>query len=343
MINPKASGSAINGDVTFNPLKAGPCTQFSDLEYFLQDDSLFCQSWNLEFEGDRHCSVDARTVSISYTAEAKGNQEELSMSWDLDLGSSSAFECAVDLGTFEIALQIEGSSGDKDNFDNPTVAYLDDSYYFRIAASSGSPVTAVSVDTVEIQSATGDYLCTDCQDMADLGLIVTDWNPDNFILQMILASSLFQGHLTATFTFTFDIEMSASTDPTRRRLQDAGQQVQQRVMLRLKPGTRQKLPEKRPPTQADYYATSEPTTMPTVGDYVMPEDSESLTPVATESTQKLGHLHYIIGAFILVFLTALYCYLRKCVPSNSREHKLPTNSSSKINGDEEFSTVKLHR
>merc|ERR1719195_2120423 len=309
LIEPVASGTAINGDVVFETVRQAPCTQFTDLPKFLQSEALICQEWNLKMEGDRHCNKNARQVNIAYTAtEPNGRQDVLSISWELDLGSSAAFECAIDLGTFEIALQIEGSSGGNTNFDTPGEAFIDDWYYLRIGASSGAPVTSVSVDNLDIQSASGAYLCENCQAVPELEIGVSDWNPDNFIVHMILDSSIFSGHLTATLSFTFGVEMSPNANSTRRRLQDAEQTVEQKLTLRLQPGEGRTVSGTKPPTQASPYATNIPTKMP-VDNAIIPELSHNLTSVAEDSGSNWTYIWIGIGLFSLMLLGA-YCYFK---------------------------------
>jgi len=325
LIEPVASGTAINGDVVFETVRQAPCTQFTDLPEFLQSEALICQEWNLKMEGDRHCNKDARQVNIAYTAtEPNGQQDVLSISWELDLGSSAAFECAIDLGTFEIALQIEGSSGGNKNFDTPGEAFIDDWYYLRIGASSGAPVTSVSLDNLDIQSAGGAYLCEDCQTVPELQIGISDWNPDNFIVHMILDSSMFSGHLTVTFSFTFGVEMSATTDSTRRRLQDTEQKVEQKLTLRLQPSEGRTVSQSSPPTQADPYGINIPTKMPTEAKF--PEITQKLSPVAAESSQNWAWLWISIGGLSVILLTA-YC-LQKGDRWKVEGKEVPSDSSS---------------
>jgi len=325
LIEPVASGTAINGDVVFETVRQAPCTQFTDLPEFLQSEALICQEWNLKMEGDRHCNKDARQVKIAYTAtEPNGQQDVLSISWELDLGSSAAFECAIDLGTFEIALQIEGSSGGNKNFDTPGEAFIDDWYYLRIGASSGAPVTSVSLDNLDIQSAGGAYLCEDCQTVPELQIGISDWNPDNFIVHMILDSSMFSGHLTVTFSFTFGVEMSATTDSTRRRLQDTEQKVEQKLTLRLQPSEGRTVSQSSPPTQADPYGIKIPTKMPTEAKF--PEITQKLSPVAAESSQNWAWLWISIGGLSVILLAA-YC-LQKGDRWKVEGKEVPSDSSS---------------
>merc|ERR1719229_1895108 len=308
LIDPVATGSAVNGATVFKAIKQGDCTQFKSLPPFLQIKELFCQEWNLQIEGDRHCTKDARQVNVAYTAaEPNGRQDELSMSWELDLGSSAAFECAVDLGTFEIALQIEGASGGNKNFDTPGAAFLDDWYYLRVGASSGAPVTSVSVDNLNIQSATGESLCEDCARTApELQLGVSDWSPDNFVVHFILDSSIFAGHLTATLSFTFGVEMSPTASNNRRRLQDAEQKVEQKLTLRLQPGKAGS--QTRPPTQANPFATSTPTKKP-ADEPVFPEVTKQLSAPSVNSAQTWHFILVGVGALSFI-LAAAYCYFK---------------------------------
>jgi len=113
------------------------------------------------------------------------------------------------------------------------VTPLDDWYYFRVGASSGAPITAVNLVDLEILSAEGEPLCTDCETIPELQIGVSDYSPDNFIVQLILHSSVFSGHLSTQMDFTFDITMSPER---RRRLKEANSEiVTDKVTLHLIP------------------------------------------------------------------------------------------------------------
>jgi len=289
----------------------------------------FCQTWQLKFEGDTHCNADARQVSISFVAvEPKGTEKDIDMSWDLDLGSSAAFECAVNLGTFQIALQIEGSSGGNKNFDSPGDAFLDDWYYFRVGASSGAPVTGVSITNLDIRSAAGALLCENCQTNEDLAVGISDWSPDNFIIHMLLDSDMFKGHLTASFSFTFEVTMDANANGQRRRLQDSGQQVEQRVTLRLRPGTGKKNLTP-PPTQENPNATPDPEDEVSVFDDVqefLPEVTTSLGN-SSEKSSNLTFIWIAVGSVTFILMGgAAYYYIK--------------NSAANVNKDVEIGTIK---
>lgn len=328
LIKPDASGNAITGGMKWDTIKTGSCTEFSDLPGFMQSDALFCQTWMLEFEGDTHCNTDPRKLSVSFVAlEPNGTEEEIEMSWDLDLGSSAAFECAVNLGTFQIALQIEGSSGGNTNFDSPGDAFLDDWYYFRVGASSGAPVTGVSISNLDIQSASGQLLCTDCQTNDELGIGISDWSPDNFIIHMFLDADMFTGHLTVSFIFTFEVKMSPTANSNRRRLQDAEQQVEQKVTLRLQPGTG-KSDQTRPPTQANPDAPT-PKPVEKVPGIGLPEVSAKLN--SPEESSNLTSVWVALCVVSFMMLGGAYYYLKNSVALAGKEIKIedvnPQNSA----------------
>jgi len=257
-------------------------------------------------------------------AEPSGlTSRQVDMSWDLDLGSSSAFECAQNLGEFQISLQIEGSSGGNKNFDTPGVAFLDDWYYFRVGASAGAPVTGVSIKKLDIQSASGEFLCEDCATNDELGLGISDWNPDNFIVHLLLDRDMFEGHLTVSFSFTFEVKMSALAG-RRRMLQDGEQQVEQKVTIRLQPGSG-KRSQTRPPTQANPDA---PTLKPVekVSDIeavkdVLPEVTTSLN--SPKESSKFNFIYVAIGAVsFIIFGGAAYSYYQYSTAKNSKNFDL---------------------
>jgi len=314
LTNPVASGNAINGGTKFEVIREGACTQFSELPIFLQDESLYCQEWNLQFEGDRHCNKNAREVNVAYTAtEPNGRQDALAMSWDIDLGSSAAFECAIDLGTFQIALQIEGASGGNKNFDTPGKAFIDDWYFLRVGASSGAPVTKVEIDNLDILSAGGSYICRNCQSEPELKLGISDWSPDNFVVHMMLASSLFKGHVTATLDFTFTVEMSPNANG-RRRLQETEQKVEQKLTLALEPGSGEI--SQAPETQPYPYSNSAPTAFATLLDdpeipVVTKELDSTSANISTSSSSSSTWTYVVIGIGCGLFLIMLGAYFYK--------------------------------
>jgi len=173
-------------------------------------------------------------VSVAYDAtEPRGTEADVSFSWEFDLGFSSAFDCSEDLGSFQIAVIVEGSSGGNKEFGNPGKAYLDDIYYFRIGISSGAPVTQVDIVGMEIMNAQGEPLCENCETIDALAVGISDYSPDNFIVHLILHNSVFGGQLSTNIDFTFEITMSAER---RRRLKvQENQMVSETVTLHLEP------------------------------------------------------------------------------------------------------------
>jgi len=239
LTKPSATGNAIAGDLYYKEEKAGSCHTFYELPPFLQSEKYYCQSWHLQFSGDRRCTTEARTVSVGYVAEeTRGivDVENVDFSWEFDLGFSSAFDCSEDLGAFQIAIVVEGSSGDNTNFDSPGEAYLDEYYYFRIGISSGAPVTAVNIVDLEIRSGDGHPLCDDCFSVEELDIGISDYSPDNFIVQIFLDSSIFGEVMSTTIDFTFDITMSAERR-RRRILANAPEQATESVTLFLNENT----------------------------------------------------------------------------------------------------------
>jgi len=254
LMDPIASGGAITGNHNFTLVRSDTCDQFTDLDSILQAPVLYCQEWILKFDGDTHCTSTPRNVQVSYTAkEPQGRTNALSMSWVFDLGTSAAFECAHNLGEFQIALQLEGASGGNKNFASPGKAFLDDWYFFKITASSGAPVTAVTMEKLDIEGQNGKSICSACNaTKPELKLRISDWSPDNFVIAIFLDKSLFHGHLFATMSFTFEVSMDVNT--VRRRLMDSQQSIDQRVTLTLAP-SEGRTTATDPPNLPNPYAT----------------------------------------------------------------------------------------
>jgi len=339
LMHPVATGNAIVGDYNFQTLRQDSCNQFSILkgpEEFVE--SFFCQEWNLQFEGDRRCNADLREVNITYSASEPNQVHTTAVahSWELNLGSSPAFECAKDIGAFQIALAIEGASGGNKNFDTPGEAFLDDWYYLRVAPSSGSPVTAVFIENLDIQSATGAYLCQNCETVSELQIGISDWNPDNFVVHMILDSGMFAGHLTATLSFTFGVEMSVTGNSHRRRLQELETQVESKLTLRLSPGSGQ--PQTRPPTQASPYSRI-PTNKPVL-EPMIPEITTNLSATSVESGSQWTYVLVGIAACGFILLGA-YCYFKTRKPLTN-DWKLEGNgANTKLEGNGSLYSIQV--
>jgi len=273
LIEPKASGGAITNLLSFEPTKQDTCDNFEDLQQdFLRDSVLYCQRWVLRFRGDRHCNNQLRTLHIDFISEAdNGQRSETILSWDLDLGSSPAFECARDLGTFQVSVQVEGHNDANRDFTPPSKAYLDEFYYFRFTGSSGAPVTSMSVTNFDVQNAeTSKFLCQACQLKEELKWSLKDTDVDNYITALELDSSVFAGLRFVTFDFTIEVEMSTETG--RRRLTETGEKLHQKVTLSLDSSTRQVGERTDPPIVHTSSTSIAPTPFAT-----------TKTPVATEN------------------------------------------------------------
>jgi len=294
LTNPAAEGNAIAETPTYNEVTSGSCDTFTDLPAFLQSPNFYCQTWHIQFGGDRRCTTEPRTVQVGYTAtNARGGSEAVDFSWDFDLGFSSAFDCSEDLGSFQIAIIVEGSSGGNDNFADPGDAYLDDWYFFRIGVSSGAPVTAVNIVDLQILSAQGEPLCEDCESIEALQIGVSDYSPDNFIVQLILDSSIFGGHLSTQMEFTFDITMSTGE---RRRLL-ASQTATEKISLYLQRPNRyrgrQEIASERPTAVNPYPPTPKPV------EAVKQAASKDLVS-AQDSSGSANIIYIAIGAVFLL-------------------------------------------
>jgi len=322
LTQPSATGNAIVGDPAYNLVEAGSCHTFTALPKFLQTDRFHCQSWHLQFPGDRRCTTEARTVSVAYMAEEpRGVEKGVDFAWEFDLGFSSAFDCAEDLGAFQIAIVVEGSSGANKDFDAPSDAYLDDHYYFRIGISSGAPVTAVIIADLQIRSADGHDLCEDCRSIEELDIGISDYSPDNFIVHIYLDSSVFGGVMSTTIEFTFDITMS--TERRRRILTIAPETAKESVTLFLSENSQSAVKEKtKAPTAENPYP---PTKKP--AELVKEAAAKEIT---VHNASEGNDLLYIAigGTFLMIVAVAAVCYLRQ-------------NKNSKIfelGKDQEFET-----
>jgi len=235
--SPVAEGNAIIGNIVYNIKTEGACDTFTDLPAFLQQPDYYCQTWHLQFDGDRRCTTEGRTVKVGYSAvQPRGENEPVEFSWEFDLGFSSAFDCSEDLGTFQIAIIVEGSSGADKNWETPGEAYLDDWYHFRIGISSGAPVQAVNIADLQIYNSQNEPLCEDCMAVEALQIGISDYSPDNFVVQLVLDSSIFGGVISTQIDFTFDITMSP--ERRRRRLQQEREDqitLAEKVTLYLRP------------------------------------------------------------------------------------------------------------
>lgn len=233
---PSLSGPGVAGYSNFYMIQSSPCKDLGDLvAFYFRNDIFYCQKWRLEFESDQRCTLEERTVQLGYSAIIHGSAvENVNFSWDLKLGYSSAFQCANDLGNFQIALSIEGRSGRSPKFDSPGLAYIDDWYYFRFGASSGAPITSIKIVGFKIATVDGNTICDDCLNIMqqELQISVSNYTPDNFILKLFLHESIFGGLLHATMAFDFQVTMTPTG--TRRRLEETDI-VREAVTLNLIP------------------------------------------------------------------------------------------------------------
>jgi len=319
LIEPRANGSAITNLLSFQPTQQDTCDNFADLEQeFLKQSILYCQRWVLRFEGDRHCNNQPRALHIDFISEAdNGQRSPTTLSWDLDLGSSPAFECAHDLGTFQVSVQVEGHNDANGDFTSPSKAYLDEFYYFRFTGSSGAPVTSLSVTNLDVQNAeTSEFICQACQLKQELKWSLKDMDVDNYITALELDSSVFAGLRFVTFDFTIEVEMSADTG--RRRLAETGEKLHQKVTLSLDSSTRQGGPRTDPPTVYTSSTSKAPTPFATTKSPVATADDGTVeqsddiietevdaSESASESAQVPVWIFIAIGAVASAIIAAV--------------------------------------
>jgi len=319
LIEPQANGSAITNLLSFQPTQQDTCNNFADLEQeFLKQSILYCQRWVLRFEGDRHCNNQPRALQIDFISEAdNGQRSPTTLSWDLDLGSSPAFECAHDLGTFQVSVQVEGHNDANGDFTSPSKAYLDEFYYFRFTGSSGAPVTSLSVTNLDVQNAeTSEFICQACQLKQELKWSLKDMDVDNYITALELDSSVFAGLRFVTFDFTIEVEMSADTG--RRRLAETGEKLHQKVTLSLDSSTRQGGPRTDPPTVYTSSTSKAPTPFATTKSPVATADDGTVeqnvdimetevdaSESASESAQIPVWIFIAIGAVASAIIAAV--------------------------------------
>lgn len=319
LIEPRANGSAITNLLSFQPTQQDTCDNFADLEQeFLKQSILYCQRWVLRFEGDRHCNNQPRALHIDFISEAdNGQRSPTKLSWDLDLGSSPAFECAHDLGTFQVSVQVEGHNDANGDFTSPSKAYLDEFYYFRFTGSSGAPVTSLSVTNLDVQNAeTSEFICQACQLKQELKWSLKDMDVDNYITALELDSSVFAGLRFVTFDFTIEVEMSADTG--RRRLAETGEKLHQKVTLSLDSSTRQGGPRTDPPTVYTSSTSKAPTPFATTKSPVATADDGTVeqsddimetevdaSESASESAQIPVWIFIAIGAVASAIIAAV--------------------------------------
>ena len=73
-------------------------------------------------------------------------------------GFSSAFECAQDVGQFEVSVNIL-TSLDGVEYDVPRLGYLNDRFYFRLSFSSGDIMTGAELVQMQITTQEGNPIC----------------------------------------------------------------------------------------------------------------------------------------------------------------------------------------
>jgi len=352
--NLTAIGSAVVGEVKIAETMSGSCDSgFTEIPLFLQVPQYYCQEWDVQFESDTKCGNDqTREVTLSYSAFEQNSlarvAEDVEYEWKFDLGFSPALQCALNLGKFQVALQIEGQSGRPMDFETPGPAVLDDYYYFRISAASEGLVTKLDIVSLDITSMTGIALCTDCVNHPDLQIRVSDYDPNDFRLQIYLASSVFKGNVIATISFTFDVSMRATAN-SRRRLAE-NEYVQQKVSLTLSPNDRpafsigktkhpsqlnpflelnQFIPSPAP-TRETIELTQQPTsqvkevvTKPEEIDDEIPEIKDVVVNVASGDSKQSWLMYCVGGAAFVLLALGLYYLVRNKANSDLKQQLSP--------------------
>jgi len=133
--------------VTFEELDSEDCQLRGEIQN--------CQTWHLYFETTRNCDNHDRIVDVSFVAVYKDASTFEEIHIPLELGGSSALECAAELGEFGLTSDVFLSK-DNVNYVPESSALMfesDGTVYMRIVVNSGHyPIEDVSLDDLTIYS-----------------------------------------------------------------------------------------------------------------------------------------------------------------------------------------------
>jgi hypothetical protein len=130
-----------------------------------------CQTWEGKFFTEKHgCAKDKRQIQANYWAFIGGHNTTYNIT--MEVGGSSSFACAEDLGTFIVTAASRCKYQQEDAWSTicPTL-YLEDNGWFEIEISSGAIIESVELMNMTIYTAevgNNAVICELCQNDPDV-------------------------------------------------------------------------------------------------------------------------------------------------------------------------------
>jgi len=209
LFNPVMFGEGVLGLDSHEEVRGGNCDTWrpEEIPADLYSDLYYCQEWHVEFYHENKCNSDRRDVILRMNATNTLDLDatyDLAPEWLLSFGFSSAFECAQDVGQFEVSVNIL-TSLDGVEYDVPRLGYLNDRFYFRLSFSSGDIMTGAELVQMQITTQEGNPICADCINSPALDVNVINTTYDDYRFDMILHESVFQQHNMVNFILDFEV------------------------------------------------------------------------------------------------------------------------------------------
>jgi hypothetical protein len=212
--DPSADGEEVIETISFDKLSETGCSLGSD-----KYEDMLCQKWNFQFYTNRHCNGGNREVVTKFTAEYKLFDKFHTVTLPLELSSSSPFECAEDLGSFEITAETKLSHNGDSYYlpENANAFLIGERFWMKISFSSGaSNIVAVNLTDISISTASvpGNFLCNACQNREEMDFDEESKAHTGYIVSFIFDDDLFPNPQSLTIMLRFDITYADG----RRRL-----------------------------------------------------------------------------------------------------------------------------
>jgi hypothetical protein len=170
-----------------------------------------CQTFSMKFTTKPDCDSARRDILITFLAEytnSNSHQQVKKVTLPIEISGSSAFQCAENIGTFEIATET-WLSLDGDDFvapSNISEVVIGEDLYLKVAFSSGTNnIETVGVEDILISTSSIPYnmRCTDCQDNANINFTVIDDSHSEFTFKITFAEEIFNEPQAVTIRFNF--------------------------------------------------------------------------------------------------------------------------------------------
>jgi type VI secretion system secreted protein VgrG len=179
----------------------------------VQEKDSICQKYFLEFSTTKECHTGRRDILVTFLAEYTNLRDSThtqvkKVTLPIELAGSSAFECAEDIGSFELATEAFLST-DGSTYHNPhnvTELIIGANLYLRVVFSSGTNnIESVGVEDISIYTSSlpSDTICSSCESHNDLDFTEYDGSATEYTFSMNFNKTLFTTPQPITMQVTF--------------------------------------------------------------------------------------------------------------------------------------------